>query len=109
MASDTLFSPTLVSEKTQASLPEGYSFRPLQRSDYKNGHLEPLRDLTHVGDISEADWVDRFDWMKNTNGAYFVLVITKDEKVIATGTLIVEKKLYVFNLEKTCMEEFIPY
>ena len=93
MSSDDLFSPTLVSEKAQASLPEGYSFRPLQRSDYKNGHLDPLRDLTHVGDITEKDWIDRFDWMKNTNGGYFVLVIIQDGKIIATGTLVVEKKL----------------
>lgn len=32
-----LFSPTLISSEVAAALPEGYSIRPLRRSDYYNG------------------------------------------------------------------------
>jgi len=32
-----LFSPDLISPAVQASLPEGYSMRPLRRSDYHGG------------------------------------------------------------------------
>ena len=32
-----LFSPILISAEVSAALPEGYSMRPLRRSDYYNG------------------------------------------------------------------------
>lgn len=92
----SLFSATLVSPKVQESLPEGLKLRPLQRSDFKYGHLDVLRDLAHVGDITEAEWTERFDWMTSAGGSYFVLVIvddTQNGKIIGTGTLIIEKKL----------------
>lgn len=98
MAAETfLFSQDLVSPKVQALLPEGFSFRPLQRSDYSNGHLDPLRDLAFIGDISEEEWIGRFDLMKSCPGTYFVLVIvdTSINKIIGTGSLFIEKKLYV--------------
>jgi hypothetical protein len=40
-----LFSPSLISEEVVARLPEGYSIRPLQRSDYyggKSAHRYPI-------------------------------------------------------------------
>jgi len=94
MASETpLFSTDLVSPKVQEALPEGYTFRPLQRSDFKQGHLDVLRDLAHVGEITEEQWTERFDWMSGCKGSYFVLVIVDGSgKIVGTGTLIVEKK-----------------
>ena len=35
-----LFSPTLISDETKATLPTGYTIRPLRRSDYFGGMLE---------------------------------------------------------------------
>ena len=71
--------------------------RPLRRADYKNGHLDPLRDLAWLGEISEADWTERFDLMYSCNGTYYVLVIVQKtdsgEKIVGTGTLLIEKKL----------------
>ncbi|KAE9984782.1 hypothetical protein BLS_001355 [Venturia inaequalis] len=102
MTSETLlFSADLVSPKAQEALPEGYTFRPLYRSDFSNGHLDILRDLAHVGDISEQDWIQRFDFMVSCKGTYYVLVIADASgKLVGTGTLMVEKKfLYLLGTQ----------
>jgi glucosamine-phosphate N-acetyltransferase len=96
----TLFPSSLITPEIQKPLSEGYAFRPLQRNDYKNGHLDPLHDLAYIGDISEDQWTEQFDLMSKCAGTYYVLVIVDtsgggDGKIIGTGTLMVEKKLYV--------------
>jgi glucosamine-phosphate N-acetyltransferase len=96
----TLFPSSLITPEIQTLLPEGYVFRPLQRNDYDNGHLDPLRDLAYLGDITETQWVDQFDLMSKCVGTYYVLVIVDTRggghgKIIGTGTLMVEKKLCV--------------
>ncbi|KAI9711013.1 MAG: Glucosamine-phosphate N-acetyltransferase-like protein [Bogoriella megaspora] len=58
-----LFSPHLISPDVQAALPEGYTCRPLQKSDYHKGFLDVLRVLTQVGDIAEERWDERYEWM----------------------------------------------
>ena|ERR1700761_4259190 len=92
-----LFPTTLVSPKVQEILPEGFFLRPLERSDFKNGHLDVLRDLAYIGEISEQEWTERFDLMAKCTGTYYVLVIVQKinetEKIVGTGTLMVEKKL----------------
>lgn len=92
MAQDKpLFSASLVSSEVQ--LPEGYSFRPLQRSDYSADHLGPLGDLAYLGNITEESWIERFDYLASCPNTYYVLVIIKDDKIVGTGTLFVERKL----------------
>jgi glucosamine-phosphate N-acetyltransferase len=98
MATDTpLFSTGLISPKVLAALPAGYSCRPLQRSDFKEGHLDAIQDLAYVGDITEEQWTERFDLMSKCPGTYYVVVIVdnnrKDGRIVGTGTLVVEKKL----------------
>ncbi|KIW01567.1 hypothetical protein, variant [Verruconis gallopava] len=105
MACDSLFPASLISASVQADLPHGYVVRPLQRSDYSRGHLEPLRDLTYIGEISEQQWIERFDWMASCQGTYYVVVIvdtTKESRgsIVATGTLVAEKKfLYKLGIQ----------
>lgn len=99
-ASTTLFSEDLISAQVQSKLPHGYAIRPLKRDDYARGHLEPLKDLTHVGEISEEQWLERFDWMASCKGTYYTVVIVNESRregkvIVATGTLFAEKKLYV--------------
>ena len=92
---DTLFSPTLISPSVVSALPEGYTIRPLQRADYDLGFLDVLRVLTQVGDVSQEDFGQRFDHMKAGTGGYHILVILDGEgKIVGTGALIVEVKLY---------------
>jgi glucosamine-phosphate N-acetyltransferase len=78
---------------SEIKLPDGYSFRPLERADFGKGHLDPLKDLAHLGEITEQSWTERFDFMTARDGTYYILVITKDDKIVGTGTLMVEKKL----------------
>ncbi|KAI9747531.1 MAG: Glucosamine-phosphate N-acetyltransferase-like protein [Lichina confinis] len=93
-----LFSPSLVSPEVSSSLPESYTLRPLQRDDYKAGFLDVLKVLTTVGDISEERWAERYEWMRKRNddgdgpGEYFILIIFDGQRVVATGTLLVEQK-----------------
>lgn len=98
MASETqLFSTNLISPKVQAALPKGYTCRPLRRSDFKEGHLDVIRDLAYVGDITEEQWTERYDLMSKCSGTYYVVVIVDENreagKIVGTGTLVVEKKL----------------
>lgn len=93
-----LFAPSLISPDVLAALPEGYSCRPLQRTDYHAGFLDVLRVLTTVGDISEEKWEERFEWMAKRGDEYFLLVIVDGEgKIVGTGALIVERK-FIHNL-----------
>jgi len=93
-----LFAPSLISPDVLAALPEGYSCRPLQRTDYHAGFLDVLRVLTTVGDISEEKWDERFEWMAKRGDEYFLLVIVDGEgKVVGTGALVVERK-FIHNL-----------
>lgn len=86
-----------MSPEVQSRLPKDYTIRPLQRNDYARGHLEPLRDLTHVGDITEDQWLSQYDQMAACNGTYYTVVIVnkQTDRIVATGTLVAEKKLYV--------------
>ena len=93
---DTLFSPSLISPTVKSALPDSYTIRPLQRSDFGLGFLDVLRVLTTVGDVSKQEFEKRFDEMKAGAGGYHVLVILDGEqKIVGTGALIVERKLYV--------------
>lgn len=94
-----LFSDKLVSAEVAATLPPGYRMRALRRGDYASGFLDCLRVLTTVGDISEVDFQKQYDDMLAQAGSYYILVIEdaarKENAVVATGALIVERKLYV--------------
>ncbi|KAF7907870.1 uncharacterized protein EAE98_011251 [Botrytis deweyae] len=93
-----LFGPELVSPDVAKSLPESYTLRALQKSDYARGFLDVLRVLTVVGDITEEQWNERYDWYNNQGkGGYYLLVIEDQGKVVATGALIVERK-FIHNL-----------
>lgn len=90
---EELFAPSLISAEIQAVLPEGYSARPLRRSDFHLGYLDVLRVLTTVGDITEAMWNDRYDYLYKRNDEYYLIVICDGAgKIVGTGSLIVERK-----------------
>ncbi|RDI86648.1 Nucleolar GTP-binding protein 1 [Venturia inaequalis] len=84
----------------QHLFPEGYTCRPLRKSDYHSGFLDVLRVLTTVGDISEEAWDERYEWMSKRNDEYFLLVIVDTARetlegkggIVGTGCLVVERK-----------------
>ncbi len=94
-----LFSADLLSPEVQAVLPEGYKLRPLRRADYDAGFLDCLRVLTTVGDISREAFDERYHWLAKQDSGYFILVIEDTNegvnRVVGTGALIAERKLYV--------------
>lgn len=93
-----LFSATLISPEVSAALPENYKIRPLQASDYSLGFLDVLRVLTSVGDVTEARWRERYEWMRRNEGTYYVLVVLDAEsKIVGTGALVAERK-FIHNL-----------
>lgn len=89
-----LFLSDLVSPIIAAQLPSSYTLRALRKSDYGRGFLDCLRVLTTVGDITEQQWDERYEWMSTKGkGGYYLLVVDDGERVVATGALIVERKL----------------
>jgi glucosamine-phosphate N-acetyltransferase len=102
MASDEgLFSSKLISPEVSEKLPEGYQLRALRPNDFDSGFLDCLRVLTTVGDITKEAFEEQFRQM-NQQGGYYIIVIEDTNRkegenpVVATGALIVERKLYVF-------------
>ncbi|KNC49436.1 glucosamine 6-phosphate acetyltransferase [Thecamonas trahens ATCC 50062] len=92
-AASHLFDPSLLSEAADAQPGDGYTVRPLARSDYAAGHCGVLADLTDVGDMDAATWAEVFDEMA-ADGKYYVVVVEEDATgmVVASGTLVVERK-----------------
>jgi hypothetical protein len=106
---DSLFPASLISPAVAAALPEGYTIRPLQRDDYAAGFLDVLRVLTTVGEISQADFEARFDDMKQTPGrgpvgSHVLVILDGEGKVVGTGALLVERKLYVLCALALCLD-----
>lgn len=97
---DGLFSSKLISPEVAEKLPEGYQLRALRPTDFDTGFLECLRVLTTVGDITKESFEEQFRQM-DKQGGYYIIVIEdtnraeKENSVVATGALIVERKLYV--------------
>ncbi|KAK9474673.1 acyl-CoA N-acyltransferase, partial [Dipodascopsis tothii] len=92
MAAVELFAQDFVSPEVKESLAaRGYTLRPLRASDHADV-LDVLACLTTVGDVSADQFAAHFDYMKST-GHYYLMVIERDDKVVACGTLVVERKI----------------
>ena len=73
---------------------EGLVARPLERGDYDKGYLALLCQLTKVGDYSKEKFERQFDGMKQMSGCHYIIVVEDAvcSKVVASGSLIVERK-----------------
>lgn len=89
----SLFPTSLIPEEITTSLPTDFSIRSLEKDDFAKGFLDCLRVLAFVGELSEADFYERYQEMDAAKGTYFVLVIEHKGRIVATGALVVEKKL----------------
>jgi hypothetical protein len=92
-ATEGLFSASLISPEVVASLPPGYTVRSLQKDDFARGYLDCLRVLTHVGDLTVEDFNERYEEMAQLKGTYCLLVMVYENRIVGTGSLIIEKKL----------------
>lgn len=88
-----LFGDDLICPTVASALPEGYKIRALRQSDYKIGFLDCLRVLTTVGEITEEQFAERYEWISKQDGSYYVLVIEDGGRIVGTGALIAERKL----------------
>lgn len=92
-----LFVSSLISPDVIASLPDAYIIRSLERGDFVKGYLDCLRVLTFVGDLSLEQFNERYDEMSKVNthgaGTYYLLVIEHENRIVGTGSLIIERKL----------------
>ncbi|KAG0257552.1 Glucosamine-phosphate N-acetyltransferase-like protein [Actinomortierella ambigua] len=93
-SSSALFSPSLISSEVQSQLPEGYLMRPLEMTDYEKGFYDCLAGLTVVGTATAETFATCFDSMQRVPGVYHIVVIEdlSQERIVASGTLIVEQK-----------------
>ncbi|KAK4049648.1 Glucosamine-phosphate N-acetyltransferase-like protein [Microbotryomycetes sp. JL221] len=89
-----LFDSSVIPEQARGELPSGLVLRPLQLDDYERGHLDLLSTLTRAPDIGQQAWQMRFQEMASTRGTYYgiVLVDSATDKLVATGTLVHERK-----------------
>ncbi|KAJ3258711.1 N-acetyltransferase [Boothiomyces macroporosus] len=91
MVSEMQFPMTDIS--LQVEIPSPYRFRPLMKSDYQP-FLKLLSQLTSVGNISESQFDNQFDWLVNHNDTQRTLVIenTENNQLVGSGSIIVERK-----------------
>ncbi|MCO5594280.1 hypothetical protein L7F22_048309 [Adiantum nelumboides] len=72
---------------------DGFQPRPLTPDDYFKGYLDLLSQLTLVGDVSSHEFAQRFqEIMIAENSPYFIAVVEAEGRIVATGTLLIEKK-----------------
>ena len=64
--------------------------RRLEAGDYAKGFMELLAVLTTVGDVAEGDFIRRVRDV--ASGPEYVYVVEENGRIIATGTLVVERK-----------------
>lgn len=77
-----------------ASAQRDYTLRLLEVEDYGKGYASLLAQLTDVGDFPEARFVEVFNYHGQCPGAYTTIVAEHQPtcKVVATATLLVERK-----------------
>jgi len=88
--------------------------RPLKRSDFDNGYLELLAQLTIVGEITREEFLSRFDSMKLINEAieHYLVVVIEDletKKLIAASTLCLELKFIHRCAVRARLEEVVVH
>ncbi len=85
-----------------------YILRPLKEGDYNLGYLDLLAQLTEVGDIDEKNFNQIINEIGN-NSVYqvWVLIYPPNQKIIGTGTLLIEQK-FIHQLGKVGhIEDFL--
>jgi glucosamine-phosphate N-acetyltransferase len=70
-----------------------FKLRPLDPNDHKKGYCELLKQLTEVGNITEQMFLRRFvEIIENKCIKIMVVEDRAQQKIVATGTLVIEPK-----------------
>lgn len=68
-------------------------FQKLNATHFSCGYLELLGNLTIVGEIDKETWIQQLDEINlHANIEIYVLFNSLENKVVANGTLLIEKK-----------------
>lgn len=67
------------------------NFRLLDKTDYSKGYVDLLKQLTLVGEMAEEEYSTTFDLITK-NKFHKIFVLENNNKIIATGTLLIEPK-----------------
>lgn len=68
-------------------------FQKLNSSHFDCGYLELLENLTFVGHVSKEKWLQQLNEINlHANIEIYVIFNSLENKVVANGTLVVEKK-----------------
>ncbi|EIN04720.1 acyl-CoA N-acyltransferase [Punctularia strigosozonata HHB-11173 SS5] len=91
---DLAFDPSLISPDVKSKMPPDLHIRPLASTDYHRGYLTLLSVLTTTPDPGEAAFVAQFNAMRETPRTYFPIVVVSkaSDRIIANGTLFIERK-----------------
>lgn len=98
---DQLFSPDLISPIAASEIPVGYRIRSLQSPDYEAGFLAVLNTPENTRVVSKAIFEHRFASMKPWDlvWSYVLVVVDSVDKVVGTGTLLLEMKLQALSFD----------
>ena len=99
MAESELFPSLLLDKALQDALPKSYILRPLARGDYSKGFFENFKGLASTGDVTREQFLEQFDWMKTKADVFYNVVIEHDDRIVANGMLMVERK-FIWGLGK---------
>ena len=77
-------------------------YRKLQIDDYDKGYFEVLSNLTETGDVTKEQFETRFNEIDPNKSDTYKIVVGVDvenDKIVANGTLVIEKK-FIRNCSK---------
>jgi ribosomal protein S18 acetylase RimI-like enzyme len=81
-----------VIDEYKAKVPAGFTIRQLQKSDFHNGYLKLLEQLTTVGNVTENQFIETVDQMEAQKKVCIVMV-DDSKQIKAIGSVIIECKL----------------
>ncbi|KAL7416898.1 acyl-CoA N-acyltransferase [Mrakia frigida] len=91
-----LFDRSLLPSSVIADLPEQYHIRPLATTDVTRGHIQLLSILSVAPELSQQQYDEIVEDMlvRGRRGGYYptVIVSRETDQIVATGTLLVERK-----------------
>ncbi|KAM0679004.1 Glucosamine-phosphate N-acetyltransferase-like protein [Binucleata daphniae] len=72
---------------------QNFVIRDLEASDYENGFIDLLNELTETGNITKEMFLERFNMIKQNKDYTIRVIIDKNtKKVVGAGTLFLERK-----------------
>ena len=69
-----------------------YFFRNICIDDFNKGHINLLKQLSYL-DFENIPFMEYKNFINNLNNNHQIIVLEFDNKIIGTGTILIEKKI----------------